>query len=57
MTTSNRGKFTSPEPAAQCIIAGQVIALEGDAGKSFGCHVHFSLEHDGGFTDPMTILQ
>ena len=38
------------------VITGQLIALEGDTGQSFGCHVHVSLERGGAFIDPMTVL-
>lgn len=38
------------------VVAGQLIALEGDTGQSFGCHVHITLEQNGALIDPMTVL-
>lgn len=39
------------------VTVGQLIALEGDTGRSFGCHVHITLEQNGTLIDPMTVLQ
>ncbi|MGF3053265.1 Rv3654c family TadE-like protein [Microbacterium sp. YY-03] len=38
------------------VTSGQLIALEGDTGRAFGCHVHVTLEQNGALIDPMSVL-
>ncbi len=40
----------------QWVQAGQAIALEGQTGNSFGCHVHFEVYVGGGTTDPVPFM-
>lgn len=40
----------------QWVEAGQVIALEGNTGNSFGCHVHYEVYVNGGTTNPISFM-
>lgn len=39
--------------AGERVLAGQLIALEGDSGNSFGCHLHIEILVNGVAVDPL----
>lgn len=41
----------------QQVSAGQVIAYAGDTGRSFGCHLHFEVYINGGYTNPVRFME
>lgn len=42
--------------SGQWVNAGQVIAYAGDTGNSFGCHLHFEVYVNGGYTNPIDFM-
>ncbi len=42
--------------SGQWVNAGQMIALEGDTGNSFGCHVHFEVYVNGSTVNPVPFM-
>ena len=43
--------------SGQWVRAGQVIAYAGDTGRSFGCHLHFEVYINGGYTNPVLFME
>ncbi len=41
----------------QTVAKGQLIGYAGSTGRSTGTHVHFSVEYDGEFIDPLSVLR
>lgn len=42
--------------SGQWVEAGQVIAYAGNTGGSFGCHLHFEVYINGGYTNPINFM-
>jgi murein DD-endopeptidase MepM/ murein hydrolase activator NlpD len=42
--------------SGQYVNAGQVIAYAGNTGNSFGCHLHFEVYINGGYTNPINYM-
>jgi murein DD-endopeptidase MepM/ murein hydrolase activator NlpD len=42
--------------SGQWVNAGQVIAYAGNTGNSFGCHLHFEVYINGGYTNPANFM-
>jgi murein DD-endopeptidase MepM/ murein hydrolase activator NlpD len=38
------------------VTAGVALGAEGNTGRSFGCHLHFELRHNGGAIDPVPFM-
>ncbi len=43
--------------SGQWVRSGQVIAYAGDTGRSFGCHLHFEVYINGGYTNPVRFME
>lgn len=43
--------------SGQWVTSGQVIAYAGDTGRSFGCHLHFEVYINGGYTNPVRFME
>lgn len=43
--------------SGQWVNAGQVIAYAGNTGRSFGCHLHYEVYINGGYTNPVAFME
>ncbi|MCR2811309.1 MULTISPECIES: M23 family metallopeptidase [unclassified Microbacterium] len=42
--------------AGQPVTAGTPLGVEGNTGKSFGCHLHYEIQQDGSAVDPQPFM-
>jgi murein DD-endopeptidase MepM/ murein hydrolase activator NlpD len=42
--------------SGQRVVSGQVIGYEGTTGNSTGCHLHFGVNHNGQWVNPLAYL-